>query len=56
MTVRDSPDDVLRAKRRVAAEKHAFIGRLERRLVDDRHVPFVEFEPDVALDPGNAFS
>ena len=51
MPVLDGPDDVRRPERRVAAEEHAGPRRHERRLVDDRHVPLVELEADVALDP-----
>ena len=36
----------------VAAEKDLRIGRLEGGRVDHRHAPLVEFEPYVALDPG----
>ena len=52
VAVRDRPDDVLRAERRVAAEEHLRIGRLERLRIDHRHVPLVELDADVALDPG----
>ena len=52
VAVRDRPDDVLRSERRVAAEEHLRIGRREGPRVDDRHIPFVEFDADVALDPG----
>ena len=52
MAVRHRPDDVLGPERRVAAEEDARIGRLHGDRVDLRHVPFVEFEADVALDPG----
>ena len=46
------PDDVRRAERRVTAEKHARTRRHERRLVDHRHVPLAELQPDLALDEG----
>src|SRR5580698_886334 len=46
------PDDVLRAERRVPAEEHPGAGRLERRGVDRRHIPLVELDTQVALDPG----
>ena len=39
-------------ERRVAAEEHAGRRRLHGRLVDHRHVPLVELDADVALDPG----
>ena len=42
MAVRDRPDDVLRAERRIAAEEDAGPRRRHRRLVDDRHAPLVE--------------
>src|SRR5258705_4215788 len=48
----DRPDDVLRPKRGIAAEEHPGPRRLKRRLVDHRHVPFVELDPQIALDPG----
>ena len=51
MAVLDRPDDVLRSERRVAAEEHARPRRLEGRLVDHRHVPLVELDAEVALDP-----
>ena len=51
MAVLDRPDDVLRSPRRVAAEEHAGMRRLHRRLVDDRHPVRVEVDADVALDP-----
>src|ERR1700712_3015335 len=52
VAVRDRPDDVLRAERRVAAEEHFRIGRGESGLIDLRHVPLVELDAAVALDPG----
>src|SRR5207253_9450417 len=51
MTVRDGPDDVLWAERRIAAEKHVRQGRAHRFRVDLGHVPAVELDADVALDP-----
>ena len=51
VAVRDRPDDVLGTERRVAAEIHAGTRRRHRHLVDDRHVPFVELDARVALDP-----
>ena len=51
VAVRDRPDDVLRAERRVAAEEHAGARRRHRRRVDDRHAVLVEREADIALDP-----
>ncbi len=52
VAVRHRPDDVLRAERRIAAEEDLRIGRREGLRIDLRHVPLVELEPDVALDPG----
>src|SRR5262245_45993596 len=49
--MRHRPDDVLWAKRGVAAEEHARVGRCHRCGIDLRHVPLVELNPDVALDP-----
>ena len=49
--VRDRPDDVLRAERRIASEVHAGAGRRHRRLVDHRHSVPVELDAEVALDP-----
>ena len=51
MSVLHSPDDVLRSPRSVPAEEHVGARRLERRLVDHRHVPLVERDPDVSLNP-----
>ncbi len=52
MAVRDRPDDVLRTECRVAAEEHFRIGRDKSLGVDLRHVPLVELDTAVALDPG----
>ena len=52
MAVRDRPDDVLRAERGVAAEEHLRIGRAEGLRIDLGHVPLVELDAAVALDPG----
>ena len=51
VAVRHRPDDVLRAERRVAAEEDFRIGRSHGLGVDLRHVPFVEVDAAVALDP-----
>ena len=51
VAVLDGPDDVLRPERGVATEKDVRARRLEGALVDDRHVPLVELDADVALDP-----
>ena len=51
MAVLDRPDDVLGAPRRVAAYEYPGTRRHEGGLVDDRHVPVVEVDPDVAFDP-----
>ena len=49
--MRHRPDDVLRAERRVAAEEHLRVGRRHGLRVDLGHVPLVELDADVALDP-----
>src|SRR5690606_30651255 len=51
MAVLDGPDDVLRPERRVASEEDAGQRRLERDGVDDRDVPLVELDAEIALDP-----
>src|SRR3546814_13041081 len=53
VAVRDRPDDVLRAERRVAAEEHLRVGRAHGRLVDLRHAtPVVEVDAAGAYVPG----
>ena len=52
VSVFDGPDDVLGPPGRVPAEEDAGACRHERFLVDDGHVPLVELEARVALDPG----
>ena len=52
VAVRHRPDDVLRAERGVAAEEHLRIGRAQGLGIDLGHVPLVEFDAAVALDPG----
>ena len=52
MAVLDGPDDVLRSPGGVAAEENAVARTLHGLLVDHGHVPFVELDADVALDPG----
>jgi len=39
-------------QRRIAAEEHKWIGGLHGGGIDLGHVPFVELNPNVALDPG----
>src|SRR5690606_11590836 len=51
MAVLDGPDDVLRPEHRVASEEDAGQRRLERDGVDDRDVPLVELDAEIALDP-----
>src|SRR5438128_11730709 len=51
MAVLDRPDDVLRSEGGIAAEEHAGARGLKSHLVDDRHVPFVELDAEIALDP-----
>ena len=52
VAVGDRPDDVLRAEGGVAAEEYLRMGGRHGLGIDLRHVPFVEFDADVALDPG----
>ena len=52
MAVRHRPDDVLRAERGVAAEEDFRIGRGHGLGIDLGHVPLVEFDAAIALDPG----
>ena len=52
VTVRHRPDDVLGAKCRIAAEKHFWLRRLQRDLVDDGKARLVELDARVPLDPG----
>ena len=52
VAVLDGPDDVLRPERGVTAEENALARRLESDLVQLRHVPLVELDAEVALDPG----
>ena len=51
MAMSDGGDHILGPERRIAAEENLWMRRLECRLVDDRHFPFVEFDADVAFDP-----
>src|SRR5215212_8653320 len=51
MAVRHRPDDIFRAKRGIAAEEHLRVGRAHGLGIDLRHIPLVEFNPAVALDP-----
>src|SRR5580700_6493096 len=52
MAVRHRPDDILRPERGVAAEEHFWIGRGHGRGSDLRHIPLVERDAAIALDPG----
>ena len=52
MALRHGGNDVLRAEGRITTEKHLRQGRLQRRLVQHRHIPLVKLQPDVLLDPG----
>src|SRR5262245_2387502 len=52
VAMRYRPDDVLRAERRITAEEDFGIARGHRFRVDLGHVPLVELDADVALDPG----
>src|SRR5215475_12830956 len=51
MTVRHSPNDILRAESGVSAKKYAGPGRLHGFFVNQRHAPPVELNAEVALDP-----
>src|ERR1700722_11304893 len=51
VTVRHGPDDVLGTERGVAAEEYLWIGRAHGPGVDLGHVPLVELDATVALDP-----
>src|SRR5207302_11043576 len=51
VAVLDRPDDVLRSEGGIAAEVDAGARRLESGRIDDRHVPFVELDAEIALDP-----
>ena len=51
VAVLHGPDDVLRAEGGVAAEEHPRARGLEGDLVDHRHVPLVELDAEIALDP-----
>src|SRR6516165_3098008 len=51
MTMGHRPDDVLGPEGGIAAEEHFGMSRGHAR-VDFRHIPFIELDPDVALDPG----
>ncbi len=52
MAVRHRPDDVLGPKGGVTAKENPRIGGLHGLRIDLGHIPFVEFDADVALDPG----
>ncbi len=52
MAVGDRPDDVLRAEGGVAAEIDPGVGGAHGLGIDLGHVPLVELDADVALDPG----
>src|SRR5579862_6558931 len=52
VAVRYRPDDVFGPERGVAAEEYFWIGRRHRRGIDLRHVPLVEIDAAIALDPG----
>ena len=54
VTVLDSPDDVLGTEGRIAAKENTGPGGLEGFLADLRHVPLVELDTQVALDPGKS--
>ncbi|GBF30344.1 hypothetical protein MnTg04_00285 [bacterium MnTg04] len=52
VAVCDRPDDVFRAKRRIATEKHTCAGGLEGDRVDDRYIPLVELDADIPFHEG----
>ncbi len=52
MAVLGRPDDVLGPPGGVAAEEDAVARALHGVFVHHGHVPFVEFDADVALNPG----
>src|SRR5215831_9698104 len=52
VAVLDRPDDVFRPERSITAEEHLRVRGLEGHLVDYRHVPLVEPDAEVALNPG----
>src|SRR6266851_4291084 len=51
MSVLDCPDNVCGPPCRIAAKEYARQRALHRHLVHCRHVPLVEVDSDVALDP-----
>src|SRR5262249_49360891 len=51
VTVRDRPDDVLGTERGIATEEHSRVRRAHGLGIDLRHVPFVELDAAIALDP-----
>ena len=51
MAMLHGPDDVLGAPRGISADKHAVTRGLEGGVIHDRHVPFVELDADITLDP-----
>src|SRR5216683_32770 len=52
VAVRHRPDDIFGAERGVATEEHLGIARAHGLGIDLGHVPLVEFDAAVALDPG----
>ena len=49
--MRNGPDNVARAKRSVAAKKHAVARRHQGGFIHDRTVPAIELKTNVPLDP-----
>src|SRR5215475_1704370 len=47
----NGPDDVLRSERGIAAEENLWMRRSHRFGIHLGHIPLVEFDADVALDP-----
>jgi len=52
VAVRNRPNDVLRTESRVTAKEHSGMGRGHGLGIDPGHVPFVELDAAIALDPG----
>src|SRR5262245_29632660 len=52
VTVGDCPDDILWSKGSVTTKEDLGVGRLHRDRIDHRHIPLVELETDIPLDPG----
>ena len=51
MPVCNGPDNVFRSKRRIAAKENAVAGTHHRLLINDRTIPVIKFDANVAFDP-----